>query len=165
MTHRPTTQRRHRILVVANETAASDTLHSVVRSLVADVTDARVLVVAPALNTRLRRWLSDDDAAREVAVWRLQLAVERLTEREVVVDGMIGDADPLQAIDDALAAFPADEVVVSTHPESRSNWLARNLVRRTEQRHGLPVTHVVVVDSRTGRDLVVYASAPTLVAA
>jgi hypothetical protein len=52
---------------------------------------------------------------------------------------MIGDPDPLQAIDDALAAFLADGVIIATHPEGQSNWLARNLVQRAELRFDLPI--------------------------
>jgi hypothetical protein len=57
---------------------------------------------------------------------------------------MVGDADPLQAAADALRVFPADELVVATHPEGRSNWLARGVVERARRRFGLPVVHVVV---------------------
>ena len=57
---------------------------------------------------------------------------------------MIGDADPLQAALDALALFPADEIVVATHPEGRSNWLACRLVERLCETCDLPVLHVTV---------------------
>jgi hypothetical protein len=57
---------------------------------------------------------------------------------------MIGDADPLQAALDALALFPADEIVVATHPEGRSNWLARGLVERLCETCYVPVLHVTV---------------------
>ena len=58
--------------------------------------------------------------------------------------GLIGDADPLQAALDALALFPADEIVVATHPEGRSNWLARRLVERLCETCDLPILHVTV---------------------
>ena len=56
----------------------------------------------------------------------------------------MGDSDPLQAIADALHFFPADEIVIATHPEERSNWLERDLVERARSRYALPVVHVVV---------------------
>jgi len=56
----------------------------------------------------------------------------------------VGDADPLQAIEDALRAFGADEVIVSTHPPGRSNWLERDVIARARERFDLPITHVVV---------------------
>ena len=44
--------------------------------------------------------------------------------------GEVGDGDPLQAIEDALRTFAPDELVISTHPEGRSNWLERDVVER-----------------------------------
>ena len=56
---------------------------------------------------------------------------------------MIGDADPLQALRDALA-FPADLLIVATHPAGRSNWLATNLVERASRYFAGPILHVTV---------------------
>lgn len=58
--------------------------------------------------------------------------------------GQLGDADPLRAIGDALGVFVADEILVATHPEARSAWLAGDLVARARSRFGVPVLHVVV---------------------
>jgi hypothetical protein len=58
--------------------------------------------------------------------------------------GQIGDSDPLQAIEDAIRIFAPDELLISTHPEGRSNWLERGVVESTRERFALPVTHVVV---------------------
>ena len=58
--------------------------------------------------------------------------------------GHLGDADPLQALDDALRVFEPDEVVISTHPPQRSGWLERQVVRRARERYTLPITHVVI---------------------
>jgi GNAT superfamily N-acetyltransferase len=135
--------RTRRILVVANETVESPVLQDALRAARADEADTQVLVVAPALNSRLRHWLSDEDAARGAAAEQLRRAVEQLRRAGFDAHGWIGDADPLQATVDALHLFAADRVVVSTHPEHRSNWLARNLVERIRLRCGRPVLHVV----------------------
>jgi hypothetical protein len=127
--------RRARILVIANETVEGRVLHDVIWAR-ANTADADVLVVAPALNSRLRHWLSDEDGARRAAEQRLAAAGVR-------AEGVVGDADPLQALTDALAWFGADEVVISTHPETRSHWLARGLVERARARFDLPILHVV----------------------
>ena len=132
-----------RILVVANETVASDILHVAIREQVHDAMDGQVLVVAPALNSRVRHWLSDDNQARLAARLRLAACLDRLVETRVEAEGLVGDADPLQAIEDALCAFPADSLIIATHPEGRSNWLARDLVTRATERFGLPTTHIV----------------------
>ena len=99
----------------------------------------RVLVVAPALNSWLRRWLSDEDPARRRAEWRLAAVVRQLRRTAVHVEGRVGDADPLQAIADALTTFPADEVVISAQPEG-SIELVADLVSRVREGFALPVS-------------------------
>ena len=56
----------------------------------------------------------------------------------------MGDGDPLQAMEDALRTFGPDEIVISTHPEGRSNWLERGVVSAARERFDVPITHVVV---------------------
>jgi hypothetical protein len=124
-------------LVIANETIESDGL------VAALPYDAEVRVVAPALNSRLRHWLSDEDGARGAAERRLERCLVRLGSLGIPATGRVGDADPLLAIEDELRTFDADEIVVSTHPAGRSRWLARNLVDRACERFDLPVVHVV----------------------
>jgi ribosomal protein S18 acetylase RimI-like enzyme len=132
-----------KILVIANETVDSEALNEVVVAA-AYGARARVLVVAPALNSRLRHWVSDSDSAREAARERLGRCLRRLDRAGVEAEGLIGDSDPLQAAVDALHLFPADEIVIATHPEHRSNWLARNLVERLSERFDGPIVHLVV---------------------
>jgi hypothetical protein len=88
---------------------------------------------------------------------RLAGTLAALRAAGVDVDGWVGDADPLLAIEDALAVFPADELLIATHPEERSNWLAHDLVGRACARFSLPVLHLVVDG--------VFAQPPVLVAA
>src|SRR3954452_51880 len=133
----------HHVLVIANETVEGQALVDAVRFRAFN-RDAAVLVVAPALNTRLRHWMSDSDAAHDAAEQRLAGCLAKLAAAGVRADGYVGDADPLQAVDDALRLFPADELVIGTHPEQRSNWLAHDLVRRARLRYEMPIFHVVV---------------------
>jgi hypothetical protein len=133
----------YRILVIANEAADSDPLHEVVRAA-ADRPNAGVLVVAPALNSRLRHWLSDSDGAREAARRRLVRCVGGLAGVGIDAHGMIGDSDPLQATLDALHLFPADEIVIAADSDNRSNRLARRLVEHVTERFDGPILHVVV---------------------
>ncbi|MGI8974930.1 MAG: universal stress protein [Gaiella sp.] len=131
-----------RILVVANETVQSPALLELLRAKAAGMRED-VLVVCPALNSRLRTWTSDEDGARGAAQRRLEATLARLHEVGVTARGTIGDGDPLQAIEDALREFPADEIVVSTHPPGRSHWLEQGVVTLAEERFDVPVTHVV----------------------
>jgi hypothetical protein len=134
-------RRRKRLLVVSNETVEATVLHD---TIVARAHATDVAIVAPALNSRLRHWFSDEDPARREAAARLDRCVTALAESGVRVDGWVGDADPLQAIADATTEFPADELLIVTHPEERSNWLAHDLVPRACARFRLPVLHLVV---------------------
>jgi hypothetical protein len=133
---------RRRILVVANETVAGRTLRGEI--VHRSGSDANVLVVCPALNSPLRHWASDEDAARAVAQARLGESLAALAEEGVQARGEVGDADPIQAIDDALRTFGADEIIVSTHPPGRSNWLEKDVIARARERYETPITHVVV---------------------
>lgn len=131
------------ILVVTNETAVGHVLRdTVVAAAVPDAAD--VTVVAPALNTRLRHWLSDEDAARRAATERLERCLRQLRAAGVRATGTVGDADPLRAIEDELAVRAADRLIVATHPELRSNWLEQRLVERARLAFAVPVTHVIV---------------------
>jgi hypothetical protein len=132
----------HRILVVANETCPCPALADDLAARAGDH-GSQVLVVAPALNARLRHWVSDVDAAVAAAGERLDRALENLSERGIAAEGAVGDSDPMLAIEDALARFQATEIVISTHPPGRSNWLARHLPARAAERFGLPVAQVV----------------------
>ena len=133
----------HRILVIANETVGGQTLRAELARLSGGV-PTEILVVAPALNSLVRHWVSDEDGARAAADKRVQASVARLAEAGLSVRGEVGDGEPLQAIEDALRTFGADQIVISTHPEGRSHWLEQGLVREARRRFAVPITHVVV---------------------
>lgn len=103
-----------------------------------------VLVVAPALNSWLRRWASDDRHARCLAAKRMRAYLEQFELRGVQAEGRIGDSDPLLAIADALTTFPADEIVIAA--DARADELAQ----RARMRFSLPT-------SRSGEPLPVAA--------
>jgi nucleotide-binding universal stress UspA family protein len=132
-----------RILVVANETVAGNALRDAIRQA-AEGIRANVLVVSPALNTPLKHWMSDEDGARAAAEKRLGRSIGELAHLGISARGEVGDADPLQAMEDALRTFGADMIIISTHPEGRSNWLERGVVSGARERFDLPITHVVV---------------------
>ncbi|MCZ7589370.1 MAG: hypothetical protein M5U27_11075 [Gaiella sp.] len=132
-----------RILVVANETVGGGELRELIGRRATGVRED-VLVVCPALNSKLHTWTSDEDGARAAAQARLDASLDRLRGEGIAARGEIGDGDPLQALEDALRVFPADEIVISTHPPGRSHWLERGVVDQARLRFDVPVTHVVV---------------------
>jgi hypothetical protein len=133
----------HRILVVANETLVGRALRSEISNRShGGRTDLRV--VCPALNSKIKHWTNEEDQARADAQQRLERLLQGLRGEGFEADGDIGDDDPVQAMEDALRRYPADEVIISTHPPGRSNWLELDVVHRAQERFDLPVTHVVV---------------------
>ena len=123
-----------RILVVANDSVEPEALEGVTRGR-----SVEVLVIAPALNSRLRHWVSDVDDARRAAGLRLGRCLQLLGAHGIRADGWVGDADPLLAIGDALRFFDADEIVISTRTNGASHRNERNLVLRARVRYSRPV--------------------------
>jgi hypothetical protein len=136
-------ENEHRILVIANETVGGEELLAILRRK-AEGVQTHVLVVCPALNSPMRTWASDEDGARAAAQTRLDASLAQLGRDGIQAEGEVGDGDPLQAIEDALRTFGADEIVISTHPAGRSHWLERNVVGDARERFAVPITHVVV---------------------
>jgi hypothetical protein len=132
-----------RVLVIANETVGGSALRERIRQAAAE-SGAEVLLVSPALNSRLKHWASDEDEARLAAQKRIDASLARLASEGIEARGQVGDSEPLQAIEDALRTFGANEIIISTHPPGRSNWLEQDLVERARERFAVPITHVVV---------------------
>lgn len=136
---------KRRILLVANEECLHGELCSAVHEHAGEE-PAELFIIAPALNTRLAHWVSDVDRAETEAQRKLQSTVEMMREHGYQTRGAIGDPDPLQAIEDARLShqFEPDEIIVSTHPHGRENWLEKRVAERARSRYAVPVTEVVV---------------------
>jgi hypothetical protein len=136
-----------RILVVANETVGGRALIDAVRRHAERAHKAgrpfRVTVVCPQNQPR-HGYVIDDSHVRQAAENRLRLTIAQLREAGIEATGELMDHDPYGATMDAIAEFGADEVIISTHPETRSGWLRRDLIDRVRDASGLPVEHVVV---------------------
>jgi hypothetical protein len=135
------------VLVIANETVASQTLLEAVR-LEAGSGDDLVTVVAP-MNAPRQGYVVYDDTRRAAARRRLEKTLRALREAGVAVQGFVVDTGPVQAARDALAQLePAvDEIVVSTHAPEQSGWMRRDVVADVERAAGgLPVKHVVAAE-------------------
>ncbi len=135
----------YRVLVLANETVGG-------RALLAEIQNrckgrsSEILVVVPALtSSRMEHWASDVDGALEEARRRLDESLRTMAAAGIRASGMVGDHhEPNASLEDALRTFPADEVIISTHPPERSRWLERGVVERAREEIPLPITHVVV---------------------
>jgi hypothetical protein len=142
------------VLVVANRTLGGEKLLDAVRERAAapkghtagDVT-FRLLVPQTKPSAGLVIY---DEAVRESAQVRVDLAMSLLASEGIAASGEVGDPDPFLATMDAIAERRPDEVIVSTHPVTQSGWLRRDLIERIENASGLPVQHIVVDLAREG---------------
>src|SRR5687768_12086723 len=106
--------------------------------------ELEVRVVAPAVYLSPLEWLaSDEDEAREEAADVAREAEQAVEPEAEDVDAEVGDTDPLQAIEDALREFPADEVIVVTRPGDTASWLEADAGEEAKRRFRIPVTHLV----------------------
>lgn len=130
------------VLVIANETVSGQTLLERLSRPGVEL----VTVIAP-VNSPRAGYVVYEDTRRASAGRRLDKTLATLREGGVPAHGMVVEADPVDAVRDALATLEPTptEIVVSTHPETRSGWLRRNVVDRVRKAAGdVPVEHVVV---------------------
>jgi hypothetical protein len=130
-----------KILALVSEPVSTDALRS---ALGEGTEDAEVMVVAPALDSRTRFWTSDSDEAIARAENVQKETVERLAADDVAAVGDTGESDPLLALQDALATFPADEVVIFTRSEEDQNWAEGDLVEQAQNQFSVPIRHMEV---------------------
>jgi hypothetical protein len=131
-----------RLLVVANETVGGAPLIDAVKKH-AEGGEVHVTVICPQ-NQPKGGWVIYEDAARGAAENRLETTLAQLRQIGIEAEGHVMDPDPYAATMDAINAYGADEVIISTHPETRSGWMRKELVQRVHDDSGLPVEHVVV---------------------
>ena len=126
-----------KLLVIANRTIESDEIRTALVNRAASG-PVQVTLVAPASSGggSLR-------ARRAVTAQRLEAAVQGLREAGVRVEGVVGDADPILAVQDAWDPCRFDEVIVATLPTGVSRWMAADLPHRVERLTGARVTHIV----------------------
>jgi hypothetical protein len=130
------------ILVLANETIGGEKLLDAIRERAREG-DARFHVVVPLTRPRHGNVIYDE-AVRDSAQVRVDLALAFMREEGLEGTGEVGDTDPLNAAKDAIAEHGITEILVSTLPATSSGWLRRDLIQALEAETGLPVRHVVV---------------------
>jgi hypothetical protein len=131
-----------RILVVANETVAGRALIDAVRRH-AQEGPVQVHVICPQ-NEPTHGYVVYKDHVREATENRLKMTLALLREAGIEATGEVMDPDPYSAVMDALRERDYDEIIVSTHPETRSGWLRQGLVDRLVRSTHRNVEHVVV---------------------
>jgi len=106
-----------------------------------DLADAKILYVSPALNASAAAfWVSDSDAAIGEARERVAQTERALGEDGVQARGVAGESEPLLALQDALATFQADRILVFVHDDDEQRYREDDVVGEAERRFGIPVT-------------------------
>lgn len=127
-----------RILILANETCVAEPLFDEIRYWRGNREDAEVILVALPLPSKVRyKSIADAHA-------RLRESIRSLWAAGIPVTAQVGDANPLQALDDSMRAWSPDEVIIVTHPPEHSHWLEEGVVSQARERFDVPITHVVV---------------------
>jgi hypothetical protein len=129
------------IMVLANETIGGKKLLDAVLARRGD--DVNFHVVVPQTRPKHGNVIYDE-AVRDGAQVRVDLALAFMREEGIRGTGEVGDEDPYNAAMDAVAAHGIDEIIVSTLPAATSGWLRRDLPERLREGTGLPVEHIEV---------------------
>ena len=150
------------VLVVANETLVGTELVDAVRRR-NERDPIRVAVVAPVTQPR-EGYVVYRDSRRAAAGRRLERTLEALRSAGIPAHGGVFDDEPLVAVEDVLFSEEVDEIIVATHPETKSGWLRKNLVEEIRKAAGgRPVEHVVSdVVVRAGVNVLVVANETVL---
>jgi hypothetical protein len=131
---------RFRVLVIADESCVDPalvsqlTLHGGGRSVEA-------LVIAPAIGSWISRW-TGDESSHTAARRHLDDTVSALAQVGITARGEIGADDPLQAADDGLREFEADEIVFVTQTGTKTDWVERGVIDAARDRYHLRVVHI-----------------------
>lgn len=134
-----------RVLVVAHKTAATQPLLDAVRDR-AQRGRATFTLLVPNATHGLHKVVDPEDQGGGEAKGVIERALPGLTEAAgAPVEGIVGDPDPVAAVQDAINLRGFDEVIVSTLPSKLSQWLRLDLPSKVSGM-GLPVTTVTPVD-------------------
>lgn len=135
---------RRRILVLATSTVPADRLHSTLVGRQHEPPgEVEIRVVAPAADISRLDWLTNaEDDARAAAAGQASGVADALPADVARVS--VGDTDPVQAVEDTLRVFPADEVVVLRGARDEPSWLEEGVAGELRERLAIPVSQITV---------------------
>jgi hypothetical protein len=137
------TPRRVKLLVLATDPVDADRVRAALPD--DDLDGAEVLVVSPAVNeSAVAFWVSDSDEAIADAESTAERTAAALREGGASTRATTGESEPLVALQDALATFTADRVVVFVRDEDAARYREDDVVGEAERRFGVPVTEVTL---------------------
>ena len=130
-----------KLLVLATDPVDADRVRSALPD--DDLEGAEVLVVSPAVNeSAVAFWVSDSDEAISDAESTAETTAAKLREGGARARAKTGESDPLLALQDALATFQADRVVVFVRDEDAARYREDDVAGEAGRRFGVPVSEV-----------------------
>ena len=130
-----------KLLVLATDPVSADDVRSALPD--ADLARAEVLVVSPAVNeSAVAFWVSDADEAIADAESTAEQTAASLRERGAQARATTGESDPLVALEDALATYRADRVLVFAREDEGARYREDDVLGEARRRFGVPVTEV-----------------------
>lgn len=134
------------VLLVANTTATSPGLTRRVEALMAQTPTRFTILVPASLVSEDRTLTWEESEVWQRAEAQMNSAVEHFRALGAEIEGVVGDADPMNAVRDLLLTRSFELLVVSTLPERSSPWLGASLPERLSRETGLRVIHVLNED-------------------
>jgi hypothetical protein len=132
---------RVKLLVLATDPVSADDVRNALPD--DDLEGAEVLVVSPAVNeSPVAFWMSDSDEAIADAEQTAEMTAQRLREKGAQARATTGESEPLVALQDALATYPADRVLVFARGEEGARYREDDVLGEAERRFGVPVTEI-----------------------
>jgi GABA permease len=132
----------YRVLVIADESCVDPGFPAQIAAH-ANGRTIEVLVIAPAIGSWLARWTGDESAHVD-ARKHLDDTVTALARAGITAMGETGADDPIQATDDGLREFAANEIVFVTKPGTDTDWVEEGVIETAKQRYDIPVTHIAL---------------------
>ena len=130
-----------RLLVLATDPVGADEVRAALPG--EDLEGAEVLVVSPAVNeSAVAFWMSDSDEAIAEAQSTAERTAAELREAGAQARATSGESEPLLALQDALATYPADRVLVYVREQDEQRYREDDVLGEAERRFGVPVTEV-----------------------
>ena len=130
-----------KLLVLATDPVSADDVRAALPD--EDLQDAEVLVVAPAVNeSPVAFWVSDADEAIAEAESAAEQTAAQLRESGAQARATTGESEPLLALQDALATYQADRVLLFVREDEGARYREDDVVGEAERRFGIPFTEI-----------------------
>jgi hypothetical protein len=126
----------NRLLLVIDQACSTSEIESLTRGRAEGA--SAFFVVAPAVSSRVARWTGDEQAYAQ-AQQGLDATVSALAKLGFEATGHVGSHDPLQATDEGLREFPADEIVFVLHPGNETEWIEQGVPELARRRYSVTV--------------------------